>query len=88
MSSFVPFVEHGRHAAFPVLTAMTVFAMSVVMTPAVAHHAAEEDHFHQPEEQEEEKDGTTDRSERIKEVGVSKSVRSMRVAISVCGGNG
>ena len=56
MSAFVPLIELRGKSAFPVFAPGTVMS---VMTPTVSH-AAEEDHLHEAEEQEEEEDRAAD----------------------------
>lgn len=77
MSAFVPFVEHGRDAAFPVPAPWAVY---VTVTPG-----AEEDHLQEPEEQEE--NGEADAAER-KETEVMRVSKTVWViTITVAGTN-
>ena len=78
MRAFVPFFKRRGNFTFPTLAPVTVMP---VVTPAMSH-AAEEEHLHCTEEQEEEEDRATDRTKGIKEVRMTKTVH-MRVAISV-----
>jgi hypothetical protein len=55
----VPLFEHGRDAIFPIPAPGSV----MVTVPAAMPHAAEEDQFHQTEDEEEEEDGAADRAE-------------------------
>ena len=76
VSTFVPLVEHGRDAAFPVLAPRAVAAM---MAPAVAH-SAEEHHLHEAEEEEQQENAEADPAEREK-AEVSMAMHSISVAI-------
>ncbi len=76
MRALVPFVEHGRDVAFPVLAPGAV----VTVVSAVAH-SAEEHHFHEAEEEEQEEDGTADGAEW--EEAKVMTVSAHTIAVSV-----
>ncbi len=78
MRLLVPFIEHGRHSAFPVPAPGTMHVTTVMPR-------AEEDHLHEAKEEEQEENGTADAKRKESEVmkAIHVRIKSWTIAVPI-----